>query len=181
MTCREKLAMEHPDCVGQSYYIGGCHGCPHDYGYLDKPDYCNAYSGDCTACWDREIPGTEPLTYEYTSTPIGKVTELTTNDNGVTAKIELNNEKEKNMATTKKTKAELEKELENIKESKAELEKELKNLEKYKQYEECADELKALHTAFINSGFSDEQAFDLLKMMTQTTFSQQFTKAVLRR
>lgn len=181
MTCREKLAIEHPDRVSPNF--GGCDCCPCTYGYLDDPDYCDGWGYDdmCTRCWDREIPGTEPLTYEHTSEPIGKVTELTTNDNGVTAKITLIDEKEKNMATTKKTKAELMEELENVKKSKEELEKELKNLEKYKQYEDAADEMKALHTAFVNSGFSDNQAFELMKMLAQTAFSQEFTKAVLRR
>ena len=77
--------------------------------------------------------------------------------------------------------ADLEKELEAIKESKAELEKELKNLEKYKQYEDCAEETKAVHTAFVNAGFSNEQAFELMKMLVQTAMSQNFTKAVLKR
>lgn len=189
MTCREKLAIEYPEYV-DSTWCGGCRGCPHHHGYLPKPATCEGgrFNSEhiCTACWDREIPGTESLTYKHTTEPIGKVTELTTNDNGVTAKIEptnshyVRNEKEKNMAT-KKTKAELEKELETIKESKAELEKELKNLEKYKQYEDCAEETKALHTAFVNAGFSDAQAFILMKMFIQTACSQEFTKAVLRR
>jgi hypothetical protein len=55
MKCREKLALEHPECVtGRS--AGGCIGCPSSYGYLDDPEDC----GDCHKCWDREIPGTEP-------------------------------------------------------------------------------------------------------------------------
>ena len=96
MTCREKLKIEHPECVDAGY-LGGCWGCPEQHGYLGRPDYCCTTSddSDCTTCWDREIPGTEPLTYEHTSEPIGKVTELTTNDNGLTAKITLIDEKEK--------------------------------------------------------------------------------------
>ena len=130
----------------------------------------------CEQCWDREIPGTEPLTYEHTTEPTGKVIDITADEAGVTAIIE----KEKNMAT-KKTKTELEKELEAIKESKAELEKELKNLEKYKKYEDCAEETKAVHTAFVNAGFPNGQAFELTKMMLQSAMSQNFTKAVLKR
>lgn len=44
-----------------------------------------------------------------------------------------------------------------------EMENRLKNLERYKAYEDMADEMKAMHTAFMNSGFSDEQAYDLMK------------------
>lgn len=55
MTCREKLAMEHPilvdDCFG-----GGCLSCPSKYGYLDDPDYCSDIPNRCKECWDREIP-----------------------------------------------------------------------------------------------------------------------------
>lgn len=53
MTCREKIAMEHPDQVGPQY-LGGANNCPHTYGYLDKPDYCS--QDMCDVCWSREIP-----------------------------------------------------------------------------------------------------------------------------
>jgi archaellum component FlaC len=61
MTCREKLKIEHPDCIA-NVYDAGCKGCPHDYGYLGRPEYCNHLFNEisnniCTACWDREIPG----------------------------------------------------------------------------------------------------------------------------
>lgn len=59
MTAREKLAKEHPIFVDQ-VYDGGCGGCPHDYGYLPKPDYCTSINNDtCRKCWDREIPEIE--------------------------------------------------------------------------------------------------------------------------
>lgn len=64
MTCREKLAMEHPEDIGESY-IGGCNGCPCDYGYLDKfNNDCPMWCSDekCKNCWDREIPDTPPIT-----------------------------------------------------------------------------------------------------------------------
>ena len=62
MTCREKLAIEHPDAVGDPSFVGGCKGCPSCYGYMPDADWC--HKGDlyktqeerCTACWDREIP-----------------------------------------------------------------------------------------------------------------------------
>lgn len=55
MTCREKLMIEHPECVDEAGY-GGCDGCPMDYYYLDKPRYCYPSESMCTKCWDREIP-----------------------------------------------------------------------------------------------------------------------------
>lgn len=60
MTCREKLAKEHPECISDKY-TGGCKFCPTNYGYLGNPIYCPACSDEekCTMCWDREIPGTE--------------------------------------------------------------------------------------------------------------------------
>lgn len=70
MTCREKLKLEHPEC-SESIELGGCTGCPSDYGYLSDPrvapDTCCSIS--CTECWDRVIPGekvekVEALKYE---------------------------------------------------------------------------------------------------------------------
>lgn len=54
MTCREKLAKEFPHCVSDMY-TGGCSKCPHDYGYLPRPEVCNSPNA-CKECWDREIP-----------------------------------------------------------------------------------------------------------------------------
>lgn len=57
MTCREKLKLEHPECIG-IIFDGGCQHCPHTYGYLPDPgtDFC-AHT-ECYDCWDREIPET---------------------------------------------------------------------------------------------------------------------------
>lgn len=156
MTCREKLAIEHPDCVDDDYF-GGCVGCPHDYGYLPRPAECgcsyHVTDYTCTACWGREIP------------------DESSNVN------RSNTEKENNMATTKKTKAELEKELENVKATKAELEKDLKNLEKYKQYENMAGEVYAIYMSFVHAGFFEEQAYGLLKTMIQNANNITFNNA----
>lgn len=54
MTCREKLKMEHPECICDEA-LGGCLDCPSDYGYLDNPVSCVG-DGSCDKCWDREIP-----------------------------------------------------------------------------------------------------------------------------
>lgn len=62
MTCREKLAVDHPKLVDETW-IGGCSGCPYMYGYLDKPEWCGTsiyISEPCTRCWDREIPENSP-------------------------------------------------------------------------------------------------------------------------
>lgn len=63
MTCREKLAIEHPDKVDECY-DGGCYGCPNEYGYLNDPRYCGDIEYSCTKCWDREIPSTEDEEFE---------------------------------------------------------------------------------------------------------------------
>lgn len=56
MTYREKLAQEHPECVGNQHR-GGCKDCPTDYGY-EEGIHCHTVGDDCTACWDGEIPET---------------------------------------------------------------------------------------------------------------------------
>jgi hypothetical protein len=55
MTCREKLKLEHP-CELDPEQVGGCNGCPSDYGYLPDPGDCKEAVWNCTKCWDREIP-----------------------------------------------------------------------------------------------------------------------------
>ena len=148
MTCRERLQMEYPDKISPGS-PGGCYACPITYGYLKRPEYCkdisNLTGGRCEECWDREIPGTEEIKKE--------------NDIMPTHDINVN---------TKRTKAELIEEIHHAHEHIREMKAKLKNLERYKQYEDMADEMKALHTAFMNSGFSDEQAFDLMKTMLNT-------------
>lgn len=57
MTCREKLKIEHPECISEQF-MGGCRCCPHYYGYLPEP-YGGCRKTSCYDCWDREIPGTE--------------------------------------------------------------------------------------------------------------------------
>ena len=56
MTCKEKLKIEHPECVSAEFH-GGCKGCPSDYGYLPDPEWCD--DDNCELCWDREILETE--------------------------------------------------------------------------------------------------------------------------
>lgn len=67
MTCRERLKIEHPECI-DTKCEGGCLGCPSAYGYLTDPPYCSetcsVNSDICTKCWDREIP--EETELEYT-------------------------------------------------------------------------------------------------------------------
>ena len=66
MTCRERLKIEHPDCI-DTKWEGGCLGCPSKYGYLTDPPYCSetcsVNSDICTKCWDREIPEEKELEY----------------------------------------------------------------------------------------------------------------------
>lgn len=60
MTYRELLQKEHPERVDKKW-AGGCAGCPRDYGYEADNAKCPDYDGGCDACWDRDIPGSEPL------------------------------------------------------------------------------------------------------------------------
>ena len=60
MTCREKLMIQYPEKIDADY-LGGCEGCPKTYNYLPDPEYCKKGTPvECTRCWDREIPETEP-------------------------------------------------------------------------------------------------------------------------
>lgn len=57
MTCREKLAIEHPGEIDHER-LGGCKGCPHTFGYAKVPEWCddnNFTDEKCTRCWDREV------------------------------------------------------------------------------------------------------------------------------
>ena len=60
MTCREKLAIDHPEQVGEEF-MGGANNCPHTYGYREQPDYCHKLTGCCELCWDREMPAEIPI------------------------------------------------------------------------------------------------------------------------
>lgn len=55
MTCREKLKIEHLDCVDLGFR-GGCKGCPHHYGYFSGLPKRGCENITCEECWDREIP-----------------------------------------------------------------------------------------------------------------------------
>lgn len=73
MTCREKLAMEHPEKINPETY-GGCESCPSYYGYLEDPpaDVCGGEE-NCINCWNREIPGTLPMQYPIDTEAEGKL------------------------------------------------------------------------------------------------------------
>lgn len=61
-----------------------------------------------------------------------------------------------------KTKAELMEELEEIKAELKNKEKEIEDLKRFEKYKEMGDELKAMQNAFIDSGFTETQAFKML-------------------
>ena len=61
MTCREKLAIEHPEELDNGR-LGGCKGCPHTFGYAKEPEWCddnNFTDEKCRRCWDREVEEVE--------------------------------------------------------------------------------------------------------------------------
>ena len=70
---------------------------------------------------------------------------------------------ERRMNMSQKTKAMLLEEIEQKNQEIKDLEKEVKKLEKYKVYEDMATEMRAIHQSFVNAGFDDDQAMDLLK------------------
>lgn len=60
MKFKEKLQIESPERVGYKY-VGGCSGCPSDYGYEARPKieckWKSIANGDaCAECWEREAP-----------------------------------------------------------------------------------------------------------------------------
>ena len=109
--------------------------CPEDVKEMPSKGFMECpMECDCEQCYDREVPE-KYLTEE---------------------------EKMPTATTTRKTKAEILEELENKNAEIADLKKELNDLERYKQYEESADELAAMKNALVNSGFSNDQAFQLI-------------------
>lgn len=62
------------------------------------------------------------------------------------------------MSTTKKTKAELVEEIDALK-------KELEEIKNAEQYQHGANQLKAMHAAYMIAGFTDEQSFELVLAM----------------
>lgn len=55
-TFRDRLKHEHPECVDDTNYTGGCKSCPSDYGYENMPNQCDGVSDEaCSKCWDRVI------------------------------------------------------------------------------------------------------------------------------
>lgn len=74
---------------------------------------------------------------------------------------------EKENKPMKKTKAMLEEELEQKRAEIEELKKELVNVEKYKQYDDMAGEIKAIYDSFVNAGFNEDQAYEILIILLQ--------------
>lgn len=64
-----------------------------------------------------------------------------------------------------KTKAELLEEIKTKNDEIKSLNNEIKKLERYKAYEDMANEMAATREAFVASGFSEAEAFDLTKTM----------------
>ncbi len=60
MTYKERLQIEHPECIDEKEE-GGCKGCPEDYGYCSKYSddgrkMCDDwYDSDCDQYWNEEI------------------------------------------------------------------------------------------------------------------------------
>lgn len=147
MTCKEKLIVDNPNCPEETIKQILAEQCPIDRYNVRPPkdedgdEHCGG--AWCIDCWNQEVPGT----------------------------TDIKKDKEKNMATTKKTKAQLMEELENSENTVKDLKKQLKDLEQYKVYQDAGAEMKAIHTAFMDAGFSDEQAFELIRLSMMTNIA----------
>lgn len=75
------------------------------------------------------------------------------------------------MAT--KTKNELLEEIKVKNEEIKKLEGEVKKLERFKQYADTTDELAAMRDSFVASGFTKEEAFELVKQIVANAVSTQ--------
>ena len=54
MTFKEKLNRDNPRLINDKF-IGGCLGCPHDYGYEPEQKQRVCSEHDCYDCWNREM------------------------------------------------------------------------------------------------------------------------------
>ena len=61
-----------------------------------------------------------------------------------------------------KTKKELLEEIEQKNKELKSLKSEVKKLENYRKYDDCANEIRTVYQSFVNSGFTEEQAFEIL-------------------
>lgn len=141
MTFREKFGKEgHPRCPGfTAKDIQNAMFCPLDLGYEQVKVPCpkDEFGAiDCDACWNREMPKTKPAEI------LNKITE---------------EESKKMNETTQKSVEELKKEI-------VALQEQLKRNEEYAQLEKAARQIKMAHDAFMNAGFTSEQAFEILKL-----------------
>jgi vacuolar-type H+-ATPase subunit I/STV1 len=79
------------------------------------------------------------------------------------------------MAT--KTKAELLEEIKTKNEEIQTLNDKIKKLERFKQYEVMTDEVAVLRDSFVNSGFTKEEAFELVKNIISNALSSMLTQS----
>ena len=138
MTCREKVQCERPEAI-DTFAIGGVGGCPTDY---SVPGLCHVDGKMCGHLISEET-----------------CTKCWDQQIPETENIE---KESKNM---RKTKAELEQELIDKQTEILNLNKELDNLNRYNKYEEIGNELHAMMEAMINSGFTRDEAFQMLHKM----------------
>ena len=73
-----------------------------------------------------------------------------------------------------KTKTELLEEIEAKNKEIKDLRVEVEKLERYKKYEDMADEIAAMREAFVNSGFSKSESYDMAKSLFTLAVNQFF-------
>lgn len=124
---------------------------PEEMNSFDRPIYC-------------------PTRYGYTSPPLycGDLDYGNANKRCTDCwNREIHEEKEKENELMNKTKAMLEEELEQKKSEIEDLKKELEKAEKYKQYDDMAGEIKAIYDSFVNAGFNEDQAYEIMIILLQ--------------
>lgn len=85
MTCREKLAIEHPDYIGPKYRAGA-RGCPREYGYLPDNPCETVPKFTCKECWDLDSP--EPIISSTEPNEVVDLARATIKDSGSTTEFD---------------------------------------------------------------------------------------------
>jgi hypothetical protein len=142
MTCTEHLRQRFPEWTDDQIHDYTRSYCPWEVG-IDYPPEKVCRHSRCSECWGTDIPEPKKIKKEKKTMPTHDIN------------------------AREVTKEDLIREIEAAHNHIQEMEKRMRNLDKYNQYKEAGEEIKAMHVAFVDAGFSDEQAFELIKTSIQ--------------
>lgn len=142
MTCIERLRQKYPEWTDDQIVVFTRSYCPFEVG-IDYPPERVCRHSRCSECWDTDIPEPKKIKKENEIMPTHAIN------------------------AREVTKEDLIREIEAAHNHIQEMEKRMRSLDKYNQYKEAGDEIKAMHVAFVDAGFSDDQAFELIKASIQ--------------